>query len=429
MANGMRTSGQDGPAPRPAPRTGPRPLALHLMTQASTLASSRAALAHLRNGSLAWKPPLAEAGRHLAESLAAAGPEAWTRLDEAVAAEAMRRHDLFLAGIEAYRRHPYRRDLPPVPEVWRDGTTRLLDYRLPESAGGRPVLVVPSLINRAYILDLTLRRSLVRYLAQKGLAPFLVDWDAPGEAERRFTLADYIAGRLEAMLDHVTRLTGRKAAVVGYCMGGLLALALAQRRPDAVSGLVLVATPFDFVTGREASAVLMKALAGPMGEMVDRVGEVPVDMLQAMFAGLDPGLAARKFMAFARLAPAGARARDFVALEDWANDGVPLAAPVARECLFGWYGENDPVQGRWCIEGRPVNPAEVKVPTLVMIPVRDRIVPPASALPLWERIPSAKLMRLSGGHVGMLTGPRAKTDVYGPLARWLRRAGMSETVA
>lgn len=407
----------------PAPRTGPRPLALHLMTHASTLMSSRAALPHLKDGSLGWRPPLAEAGRHLAQSLEDAGPEAWTRLDEALAAEAARRHEAFLAGIEAYRHHPYRRALDPAPEVWRQGTTSLRDYRLP-GCDGPPVLVVPSLINRAYILDLTQKRSLMRYLAAKGLAPFLVDWDAPGEAERCFTLTDYIAGRLESALDEVVRLTGKKAAAVGYCMGGLLALALAQRRPDAVSALVLLATPFDFVVGRESNSVLMKALAQPMGGLIDGAGEVPVDMLQAMFAGLDPGLAVRKFTAFARLKRKSAAARDFVALEDWANDGVPLAGPVARECLFGWYGENDPVQGRWCIEGRPVNPESVTVPTLVMIPKRDRIVPPVSALPLWERIPSAKLMRLAGGHVGMLTGPRAKTEVYGPLMRWLqRRAG------
>jgi polyhydroxyalkanoate synthase len=64
-----------------------------------------------------------------------------------------------------------------------------------------------------------------------------------------------------------------------------------------------------------------------------------------------------------------------------------------------------------------------------MIPARDRIVPPASALPLWERIPSAKLMRLSGGHVGMLTGPRAKTDVYRPLMLWLHRRSATRPVA
>lgn len=407
---------------KPPPRTGPRPLPLHLMTHASTMISSRAALPLLKAGSLPWKPHLAAAATELRASLDAAGPEAVEQLDAAIAAEAGRRHEAFLAGIDAYRHHPYRRALPPVPEAWRQGTTVLRDYRLPDgSAAAAPVLVIPSLINRAYILDLSAKRSVMRYLAEKGLAPFLVDWDAPGPDEADFTLTDYIAGRLEAALDRVIALTGRKPAVVGYCMGGLLALALAQRRPDDIRGLALLATPFDFMAERESNAILMRALAEPMGRLLDAAGAAPVDMLQSMFAGLDPGLAARKFTAFARLPRRGAKARDFVALEDWANDGVPLAGPVARECLFQWYGENTPARGLWRIKDRPVLPEEVSCPALLMIPHRDRIVPPSSALPLAERLRSAKLVMLSGGHVGMLTGPRAKTNVYGPLARWLHR--------
>ena len=400
------------------------------MTHASTMMSSRAALPLLKNGSLPWKPHLAEAAAQLSQSLADGGDEAFARLEAAIAAEAARRHDTFLAGIDAYRHHRYHRGLTPPPPVWRQGTTRLLDYRPADTAAGAPpVLVVPSLINRAYILDLTAKRSLMRYMAAKGLAPFLLDWDAPGPEEAGFTLTDYIAGRLEAALNQVIAITGHKPAVIGYCMGGLLALALAQRRPENIAALVLLATPFDFVTGRESGAAMMRALAEPMGKMIDAAGMVPVDMLQAMFASLDPGLAARKFTAFARLPGRSARARDFVALEDWANDGVPLAGPVARECLFGWYGDNDPALGRWRIAGRPVRPEDVTAPTLLMIPHRDRIVPPASALPLAERIPGAKLMMLSGGHVGMLTGPRAKTEVYGPLVRWIQRRCRKTTVA
>src|SRR3546814_10267711 len=48
---------------------------------------------------------------------------------------------------------------------------------------------------------------------------------------------------------------------------------------------------------------------------------------------LDPQLVVRKFLAFGRLDAASRKAEEFVALEDWLNDGVPLAAPVARECL------------------------------------------------------------------------------------------------
>jgi polyhydroxyalkanoate synthase len=372
---------------------------------------------------------LEQKAQQLRQSLEEAGPTALEGLDQALATEAGIRHQHFLDGIEAYRHHPYRRRLEPAPAIWSQGTSRLLDYRTEAGQGGPPVLVVPSLINRAYILDLLPRRSLMRYLAAKGLAPFLVDWDAPGPQESGFTLTDYIAGRLSAMLDEIIRVTGQKPVVVGYCMGGLLALALAQLRGPSLAGLVLLATPFDFVTGREANAKLMKALAGPMGQLIDAAGQVPADMLQAMFASLDPGLAARKFTAFARLKRKSARARDFVALEDWANDCVALAGPVAKECLFGWYGDNDPVAGNWRVAGQVILPEKIALPTLVMVPERDRIVPPASALPLAERIGGAKLMVLKGGHVGLLTGPRAWTEVYGPLMRWIQRKCSNRAVA
>ena len=69
------------------------------------------------------------------------------------------------------------------PELWREGTTRVLDYGDP-ARGGVPLLVVPSLINRAYILDLSARSSLLRWLADQGFRPFLVDWGRPGIDER-----------------------------------------------------------------------------------------------------------------------------------------------------------------------------------------------------------------------------------------------------
>ena len=404
-------------------RLGPRPLPLHLMAHASTLMGSRAALPLLKNGLLPWKPDLAPEAESLRQSLDAAGPSAWIELDKALAAEGLARHQALLDGIEAYRRHPYSRDLPEAPAIWRQGTTLLRDYRTEEARDGLPVLVVPSLINRAYILDLTHRRSLMRYLARRGLAPFLLDWDAPGQEEREFDLAHYVI-RLGHAVDEVTRVTGRKPALAGYCMGGNLALAAAILRPDTIASLALLATPWDFHAGRLGQAAMMRALEQPLGALIERADCLPVDLLQAMFATLDPHLVARKFAAFARLKARSARARDFVALEDWANDGVALAGPVARECLFGWYGANTPAKGHWSIGGLPILPERIRVPTLVLIPERDRIVPPEAAEPLALAIRGARSLKVRGGHVGMLLSARAKTEVYSPLSRWLVRTAM-----
>ena len=416
-----RRTRQPQPTDPASPRQGPRPLPLHLMAHASTLMGSRVALPLWKSGSLPWNPRLAARAAELKDHLDAAGPAGWALFEAAIETETLNRHRAVLDGVDLYRHHAYHRDMPVVPTLWRQGTTRLLDYRRPDGAGP-PVLLIPSLINRAYILDLSLRRSLVRALAARGLSPFLVDWDAPGEDERDFTLTDYIAGRLEAALDQVIGLTGARPALVGYCMGGDLALALALRRTADVKGLALLATPWNFHAGREAHGKLLRALSPSLDALIKVTGTLPVDILQALFASLDPGLTARKFAAFTRLKRKSARARDFVALEDWANDGVDLAGPVARECLSGWYGDNDTGQGRWKVGGRVVDPSELRLPTLALIPERDRIVPPDSAAPLAAAIRGAKTMVVRGGHVGMLLSARAGTEVYTPLARWLKRS-------
>ncbi len=402
------------------PRLGPRPLALHLTTAVAMLLGSSAALPLLRSGLLPWKPALRARAEELRGQIARTDADALSR---AIDRAARRQLDLVLTGMERYRRHPYRRDLPDPPVPWAEGATRLLDYGAGRDRTAVPVLFVPSLVNRHYILDLSAEKSLMRWLAGQGLRPFLVDWGTPGPLERRFTLTDYIAGRLERALEAVVETTGRPVPVVGYCMGGLLATALALRRPRAVAALGLMATPWDFHGEDAGLARRAAAFIQPYGPLLDAWGELPVDALQTLFAQLDPLLAVRKFAQFARMDPDSRAAHAFVALEDWLNDGVPLVAAVARDTLAGWYGRNDTVRGNWLVGGLPVDPARVAVPTLALIPERDRIVPPASALALARAIPGVQMIRPPLGHIGMVVSTGAETGVWRPLAEWLSAAG------
>ena len=218
--------------------------------------------------------------------------------------------------------------------VWTEGETRLLDYGSPAIGAARPALFVPSLMNRSYVLDLAPGHSMLRWLAGQGVRPLLLDWGWPTEVERRFTLTDYVAGRLERAMTAAARVAGGKTTLAGYCMGGTLAVAAAARRPDLLSGLALLAAPWDFHAAGRRPRTLARAL--PLLEPALAFNQtLPVDLLQVLFALLDPWGVAEKYRSFARLDQDGARARLFVALEDWLNDGVPLGAPVARECLAG----------------------------------------------------------------------------------------------
>jgi len=369
----------------------------------------------LKSGLLPWKADLEPRAEELARELDAVELRDFS---EAVESELAQRADRFAAGIEAYRSHPYRRALADAPEIWREGTTRLLDYGPPE---GRPVLFIPSLINRFHILDLAEDRSLLRFLAGRGIRPLLVDWDRPADEERAFDLTAYVAGRLEAAFEAALDLVGGPLGIAGYCMGGLLALALAERRRRDVAALALLATPWDFQAGNAPYARFVAALAEPAEIAFGPVGWIPTDMLQTLFFMADPQLAMRKFTHFAGLDPASPEALNFVATEDWLNDGVPLALPTARDCFGGWYGQNLPVQDAWRIAGRPVRPARFDRPTLIIAPGRDRLVPPAAARPLASLIPDASLIEPDLGHIGLIVATRARMQVWEPLANWLER--------
>ena len=405
-------------APGPMLRRGPRPLLLHLT------------LATLKSLGLDDTSPSSKPGW---DNWSAVEASVRAALENAETPAPPPVDPALIAGIAAYRRHPWSRDLLDPPHVWAEGGSRMLDYR-GAGDGPQPVMVgldpttptilfVPSLVNRAHVLDLMQGHSMLRLLAGQGVRPLLLDWGWPGEIERGFTLTDYVAGRLERAMEAAVVLAGGKIVLAGYCMGGNLAVAAAERRPDLVSALALLATPWDFHAPDPTRAQRTAACLPLLEPAMAFNGTMPIDALQTLFTLLDPFGVGDKYRAFGRLNQDSERARMFVALEDWLNDGVPLVAGVARECLGRWYGANTPARGEWRIAGLPVNPARVSMPTFVAVPGRDRIVPPESARALAVAIPGAVLHAPTAGHVGMAAGAGAEGALWRPLLGWLGGLG------
>jgi len=316
-----------------------------------------------------------------------------------------------IAGIAAYRRHPFQRALPLAPAIWSESETEVLDY----GGEGPKILFVPSLVNRAYILDLMPDASMMRWLAAHGAHPYLLDWGWPGEIERKFTLTDYVAGRLERAIAAIPG----PLILAGYCMGGLLALAAAQRQPQKITALALLATPWDFHAADAAQARQLADAVPMLEPLMNFSGTLPIDALQTLFTMIDPFGVGEKYRDFATQDPSSARAEKFVAMEDWLADGVPLSAPVARETLSGWYGANSPASGAWRIAGLPVEPARLTLPSFIAAPARDRLVPPESVRPLARTIPGAAYIEPAAGHIGMIAGTHARSALWEPFKAWL----------
>jgi len=308
-----------------------------------------------------------------------------------------------LAGLKAYQDAPRPPRPPEMPIVAQVGRATIRGY----GGQGRPVLFVPSLINGSEILDLTVRNSMMRGLAAKGLCPLLLDWGLPAASDRDLG----IGGHVEAFLIPAMDAIGGDAVLAGYCLGGTMSLAAAACRPP--SALILIATPWDFSGFPSQKRDEVLRLWEALEPMAESFGLLPAEALQQIFWHIDAHRTIAKFESFADKNAASPEGQNYVAVEDWANDGPPLTLAAGRELLVDLLRSNVTAEGRWRVGGRVVDPDSLAMPCLNIVSTIDRITPAESA---WR---GGEHIRLVEGHVGMVVGRRAPQSLWKKLVEWV----------
>ncbi len=308
-----------------------------------------------------------------------------------------------LMGLRRYQEAERPRRRRTAPARYRKGASRLRDL----GGTGRPVVFVPSLINPPTVLDITAERSLVRWTAAQGFRAWLVDWGEPAAMDRGLDVAAHITDRLLPLLAKLDE----PPILVGYCLGGTMALAAAALTP--VAGVATLAAPWRFAGYGEGGRADMLALWDAARPACEQMGLVPMEVLQTGFWTLDPARTVAKYERFGTLDPDSAAAREFVALEDWANAGAPLTYAAGAELFEALIAEDRPGRGLWTVGGATIDPLTLSCPTVEFVSLTDRIVPAATAIGLSDR------RDLGAGHVGMIVGSRARAQVWEPLATWL----------
>jgi polyhydroxyalkanoate synthase len=254
---------------------------------------------------------------------------------------------------------------------------------------GPPALLVPSLINPPRILDLDDQVSLTRAISEMGRRTILLDW---GKARERSDLS--VAGHVEELLLPLLDQLDEPVALIGYCLGGTMAIAAANHAK--VERLATLASPWHFEAYPERSHEALSAMWRHSEGTAQALGALPMEVLQAAFWSLDPARTVRKFAEFGKLESSGADARRFVELEEWANEGEPLPYSAARELVEELFGKDLPGKGTWTLKGKPVSD-RISVPSLHLTAARDLIAPP-------QTVASGEVIAIDSGHVGMIVG-------------------------
>jgi len=315
--------------------------------------------------------------------------------------------------------------IAPTPRdvLWRDGSASLYRFRRPTNvkpAGAYPVLVVPSMINKWYVVDLRAGASLVEALVAGGLDVYCLDWGVAQDEDRYLSWDDVLA-----RLGRAVRFTERHAGVgrvglLGYCMGATLAGIYAALEPAHVAALINLAGPFDFAHGG-----LLRTMVDPKwfdATAIAEAGNVGPNQMQSGFVALRPTAQFAKWVGFLDRMHEPASRDSFDALEAWAGDNIPFPASAYATYIEELYQKNTLIKGEHHVHGKRVDLANIRCPVLTVAAERDTICPLPAARALHETCGSAdkEIVVVPGGHVGAVVGSRAPKVLYPAMRDWLR---------
>jgi pimeloyl-ACP methyl ester carboxylesterase len=182
--------------------------------------------------------------------------------------------------------------------------------------------------------------------------------DLPGHGRGARDVRFTIDGVADATARLVKDSGAQKVVVAGHSMGGSIALALAERHPDQVLGLVLMATQVSWPG-------------------------IPPDLLLSV-AGRLGTVAARPLLRWgARSILSGDAGRDRWIHEELGHTSVAHLA----QALIAMHGFD---AAPWL--------AQLRIPVVVLVTTRDTVVPPDRQLQLAAAIPGARVLEVEIDH-------------------------------
>ena len=311
--------------------------------------------------------------------------------------------------------------LSPKDVVWSRGRTELWHYRSDQVSLKPPLLIVYSLFNKSYILDLRPGNSVIEQLVAAGFDVYMLDWGIPDERDAANQLEDYVDFYIPAAIDRVCELSGNDSVnLLGYCFGGVLAVLHAAHHPESpLRSLTVLTTPADLQQ---------------LGPMTDVMARTDLDDVLGVDGMVPPSVILQGFRSLAPMGEVTGRVDlleklwndDFVtayqAMAGWGADQVPLPGGVARQ-FKKMVDENAFLNDRIFLGGDRVHLSDIQLPFMHVLGLRDHIIPESAAGPLVDLIGSEdkQELRLDAGHVGLMVGRTAAKNTLPVIIDFLKQ--------
>jgi polyhydroxyalkanoate synthase len=287
----------------------------------------------------------------------------------------------------------------PGKVVLRNDLIELIQYSpTTETVFAEPILIVPAWIMKYYILDLSARNSLVKFLVSQGHTVFIISWKNPHASDRGLGMDDYLRLGIRSAMDAVSQiLPERKIHSVGYCIGGtLLSIAAAMYAAEGdqrLASMTLLAAQQDFSEPGELSVFISPSQLDMLESVMARSGVLKSEQMGAAFALLRSRdllwtPAVDSYVRGKRATP-----NDLMA---WNSDGTRMPCRMHAQYLRQLYLNNALARGEFHVEGRRVDLGAIQLPMFVVGTETDHVAP-------WQSTYKARGLTRSSDYTFLLT--------------------------
>jgi polyhydroxyalkanoate synthase len=322
----------------------------------------------------------------------------------------------------------------PGAVVLRTPVFELIQYR-PATTTVRqvPLLIVPPVINKFYVMDLAPGRSVVEYLVGRGLQVFMISWRNPDARHAKWDLDTYGQAIVDAM-DAAARITGsEQIALAGACSGGIIAAMVAAHlahtgQQDRIAAATLMVTVLDQAHAGVASAVIDERTARVAAAASRARGYLDGRSLAEVFAWLRPNDLIWNYWVNNYLL--GRKPPPFDILF-WNADTTRMTAGLHRDFLELGAANALVTPGGATMLGSPVDLGAVDRDTYLVAGITDHICPWQSCYQSTQLLSGRQRFVLStSGHVAAMVNPPDNAKARYQIAKecpedpqeWLRRA-------
>ena len=310
---------------------------------------------------------------------------------------------------------------------------KLLKFEMPpeiKQVSKYPMFIVPSMINRYYVLDLLPQKSFIEYFLNQGIQVYLLDWGMPQDEDNFLTLDQLIDHRFDYFMDKALEDSNtEKVHLLGHCLGGTLASIYSPLHQEKIQSLMLLTAPIDFKFAGKLG-IWSRQPTFKVENLIKAYGSMPWWMMQSSFQMLKPMLWWHKSERLLKERNNSDFMKNFWALEVWSQDNVSFPGRCYQALISEFYRKNSIVEGTLKIHAKSVDLKSLKRPVLNIAAEDDHIVLFNSTAQPYHLNKETQYdcFAVKGGHIGALLGSKAQKGLWPNIHSWLIKQEESESL-